>query len=287
MDGALGLQRDVELTEGRQLMEDCFDQLVEEYDTLEIGDLEDAEEGLAQTEGRFDLGNFESVLDDFISEKRGKEYVAYEVAAEGGAPKGPKEEAPADTGAAQEGTQERKVVRFDLDDESKVLSGHKDAELKEKTRELAMRRAAEEERGESDAGLVGERDRLTVTVRKADNWDCESVLSLVSNLDNHPALLSSKAGKARAERGRKQAAAAVIEEDDEEEEDEEVVVVVAGPRKKGETAEEKKARKQAVKQAKREARSRKKEKKIEFKHIKINQQQQQQSSGSHVSVRPY
>ncbi|QDZ24451.1 hypothetical protein HOP50_13g69900 [Chloropicon primus] len=272
------LRREASLREagtahGREIMEECFDQLVDEYDTLEIGDLEDAD--LEQTQGRFNLASFDNILDEFISDKKGKDYVVYE--------KVDGSKAPAAAAADPEAfTEAKKVVRYDLDDETKVLSGHTDLELKEKTRELAIRTEAEDDGG----GLVGERDRIAVTVKTQENWDCESVLSMVSNLDNHPALLSSASAKPRKHRN-----PAPIEEvaEDSEEEEEDATVLDDGAfvRKKGETAEEKKARKQAVKQAKREARARKKEKKIEYKHIKLNKQQQQLGSQGQVSIRPY
>ena len=173
------------------------------------------------------------------------------------------------------------MERYDLDDETRVLSGHADLELKEKTRELAMRASAEDDGG----GLVGERDRIAVEVPAEETWDCESVLSLVSNLDNHPALLTSASKRNKERRPKAIPEGEEEEEDDEEEEGGLVVDAEALVRKKGETAEEKKLRKQLVKQAKREARQRKKEKKVEFKHIKMNRQQQQQQQSA--SIRPY
>ena len=57
-------------------------------------------------------------------------------------------------------------------------------------------------------------------------------------------------------------------------------------RHKGETAEEKKARKQAVKQQKREARAAKKELKNQFKQMKNKKQLAQAGAHEGVSVRP-
>ena len=272
-------ERAAELTKGRELMEECFDQLVDEYDHLEIGDLEDAD--LDQTLGPgIGAERFDGILDEFLDEKRGKEYVVYERVEDAPGPAAmaaATPEAP-DQVDASVGV---RVERYDLDDETRVLSGHADLELKEKTRELAMRASAEDDGG----GLVGERDRIAVEVPAEETWDCESVLSLVSNLDNHPALLTSASKRNKERRPKAIPEGEEEEEDDEEEEGGLVVDAEALVRKKGETAEEKKLRKQLVKQAKREARQRKKEKKVEFKHIKMNRQQQQQQQSA--SIRPY
>ena len=275
-------ERALELTEGRQLMEDCFDKLVDEYDTLEIGDLEEAD--LEQTHGHLHLGSthIDSILDEFISEKRGKDYVAY-ASVDGAAPPklGLRAEAPEneENGTDSAAPVMTKVVRFDLDDETKILNA--DDDLKERTRSLALRslEAAEDESEDAEPVYVRVTDH-------SETWVCESVLSFASNLDNHPAVLSSSSGgKGRRLRRTPQGRIHEEEEEEEEEEAEERLAEPVLARAKGETAEEKKARKQAVKQAKREARIRKKEKKIEYKHVKLNKQQQQHQS--QASIRPY
>ena len=158
-------------------------------------------------------------------------------------------------------------------------------------------------------------------MQNAENWDCESVLSLRSNFDNHPGKIKSESGRrgngvgaslissTEAGKGTGQQAtirlskhgipldyvqrhsnvANTIQEEEEEEEgeesgvrEEEVVLV----RQKGETAEQKKARKQAVKQLKREARATKKEMKNRNKEARKRQQANTANGHEGVSIRP-
>ena len=127
--------------------------------------------------------------------------------------------------------------------------------------------------------------------KEENKWDCESVLSLRSNLYNHPGTITEptsrpprtiKLGKNGLPVGYGPGGAFVstkmegINEydgddggDREGEDDEDQLMwarPVTGPniRKKGETVEEKKARKAAVKAAKRESRATKKEMKVMF-----------------------
>jgi protein LTV1 len=122
---------------------------------------------------------------------------------------------------------------------------------------------------------------------RADRWDCESVLSLKSNIYNHPATLTEPPRAARAgvialdRRGfpagallpRRGRPARVDEggsgEEGESAGDEETVAARPAPpptdRPKDESAEEKRARKGAVKEARRAARASKKELKTAFK----------------------
>ena len=288
-------KRELELTEGRQMMEECFDQLVDEYDNLEIGDLEDAD--LEQTQGRFNLVHFDNILDEFISEKKGKEYVVYEQQessgiALGGAPSAKQQEGEGEEVVVGEDGEQvmRKIVRDDLDDESKILTANMDVELKTKTRELAIKVLEE-----SDDKVANLDDTKRIPVKGYENWDCESVLSLRSNFDNHPGKIVSQGTIKLSKKGIpldyvKRPAAINEEEDEDDEEEGQVGAAVNGGaplvRHKGETAEEKKARKQAVKQQKREARAAKKELKNQFKQMKNKKQLAQAGAHEGVSVRP-
>lgn len=143
-----------------------------------------------------------------------------------------------------------------------------------------------------------QRERVAVAVelgyRERERWDCESVLGLRSNLDNHPGQIAEPAAVRRMARGSggsgssgetairldargvplgvlppRSSAAAVTAtaaavrtcsgtaEDGKAEE--QGVVPWAQERRKGETVDEKRARKAAVKEAKRNARANKKE----------------------------
>ncbi|GLI61075.1 hypothetical protein VaNZ11_003340, partial [Volvox africanus] len=151
----------------------------------------------------------------------------------------------------------------------------------------------------------------TIVVQGVERWDCESILSLTSNLENHPGKivepqrrtggkggglirLSVKTGMpvvpggmAGDSRGRP-ATAPAIQEDEEEgasgegsgsgDEEEEGTGSVLDPgmltRRKGETAEERKARKAAVKEARRNQRTAKKEMKTMFRQQATRAQKQ-------------
>ncbi len=196
----------------------------------------------------------------------------------------------------------------------------KDEEVIAATRaRLAAAAAAAAQQGGADGGVGGAGEALpdtlgTVVVDRGERWDCESVLSLRSNLENHPGRIvepqSRTGGKggARIELSRKTGMPVLAaaggragvqgspiaeegedgegqegEEDDDsdalEEEEEEAQGAGNGPgvpleRRKGETAEERRARKAAVKEAKRAGRAAKKELKGLFKSEAAKQKRQ-------------
>ncbi|KAI8981205.1 LTV-domain-containing protein [Trametes punicea] len=101
---------------------------------------------------------------------------------------------------------------------------------------------------------------------KKDRWDCETILTTYSNLENHPRLIRARNDKPvpRIRLNPKTGMPSIAEEessktrphpdsDSSDENDEEKPVRITVARKKDETPEEKKARKQAVK-AERQAR---------------------------------
>jgi len=105
---------------------------------------------------------------------------------------------------------------------------------------------------------------------KKPKWDCESVLSTYSNLYNHPAVIKEAPSKKR----KAQLAKAALEQMDDDSDSSEVShSVISGKststvRPKGETAEERRIRKQAVKQERRERRAEKKANQFAFKERK-------------------
>ncbi|KAJ3362124.1 hypothetical protein GGF31_001808 [Allomyces arbusculus] len=138
-----------------------------------------------------------------------------------------------------------------------------------------------------------------------ERWDCESVLSTYSNLENHPKVISERGRKSKAKQSlAAQAAAAaaaagpatqillnqrtglpklahqgvVVEKSDDEDgsdDDEEQLVEAVNlgvARSKNEDKEEKRMRKQALKEAKREKRAVKKQLKTAFKDEKAKQE---------------
>ncbi|KAI0639864.1 Low temperature viability protein-domain-containing protein [Trametes polyzona] len=108
---------------------------------------------------------------------------------------------------------------------------------------------------------------------KKDRWDCETILTTYSNLENHPRLIKARQNKPvpKIRLDPKTGLPSVVEEQgarkqrqpdssatDDEDEDDSRPVRVTVARKKNETPEEKKARKQAVKAERQARRSEKK-----------------------------
>jgi len=128
-------------------------------------------------------------------------------------------------------------------------------------------------------------DRLTWRPER-NRWDCESVISTYSNLENHPRSLKMKkiqtSNKIQLRKGRpvyekEEVNLGIIFEDEqkEEESDEEeniTMVQLPNKREKNETKEEKKRRKRLVKQQRRIARQQKKALKKMFKEEKKKQE---------------
>ncbi|KAI8095765.1 Low temperature viability protein-domain-containing protein [Thamnidium elegans] len=140
-------------------------------------------------------------------------------------------------------------------------------------------------------------------MKKRETWDCQSIVSTYSNLENHPALINDKGPSKRiridpktgmpilveVERKKRASKKNRSEEQEEEEEEEEEsdgeqAENKGAPRTKEETKEEKKARKQAVKEAKKNRREEKKTTKSAFKDEEIRQkrilQQVRQARGA-------
>merc|ERR1711934_580668 len=111
---------------------------------------------------------------------------------------------------------------------------------------------------------------------REEEWDCETIVSTYSNIYNHPKALDQPRIQITKKTGvalgylpssmyKKQAPQQDEEEEDEDEEEEEEEVVNMGAKRRGETKEEKKARKAALKDLKRVRREHKKDLKNEFK----------------------
>jgi protein LTV1 len=237
------------------VIDERFEALALQYDEEEIGDLEDAgEEGAEGIAGASDVHQFDALLDEFRESQR----LAGQPVEAGGAA------APRATSALRE---QLEAHGFDDDDADVAIRGAKEA---------IGRFEAQEAAGKG----VPFADLEYVDLGPAERWDCETVLSLRSNLYNHPGtitepgrprtappgvirlnkaglpvgVLAPRGGAAGAAAAAAAAAAPPAR-----------AAVPAPERKRGETAEEKRARKELVKGAKREARVAKKELKGMFK----------------------
>ena len=261
------------------VIDEQFEQLALEYDEDELGEMDElADDGYIQ--GGADVEDFESVLDEFIRDHPRREELG-----------GP--------GAGLRGK------LFLAEDMERHGFGNDHAALSIQMAKEAIRKmeaaAAEHEDGEDGEdgdGAAPANAHVEIDRRKFERedakWDCESILSLRSNLYNHPGTITEpsskppktiKLGKNGLPVGygpngyvsTKTAGLEKIGDDDGSEgdsnddgDDDEDDMVWSKPstgpnvRKKGETAEEKKARKAAVKAAKRESRATKKEMKVMF-----------------------
>ncbi len=245
------------------VIDEQFEHLALEYDEDELGDMDELADDI---QGGADVEDFESVLDEFIRDHPRR-------------------------GDFGDGMQSKLFLAEDME---KHGFGNEHAALsiqmaKEAIRKMDEAAAAGESEDRPAANAHVEIDRRKFQ-KEENKWDCESVLSLRSNLYNHPGTITEptsrpprtiKLGKNGLPVGYGPGSAFVstkmggineLDEDGDDREDdgdEEQLMwarPMTGPnvRNKGETAEEKKARKAAVKAAKREARATKKEMKVMF-----------------------
>jgi len=267
-----------------EVIDERFEQLALEYDEDEIGDLEDAAaDGVLG--GVADIDKFAGIIDEYYNTR----------------------EKQAAAGRSAIADQLEAAGLSDEDGDVAIFKA-KEALHRGEAREAAHH-AQQDGNGNGIGGqIVGDDDVLVmmeVSDRQRERWDCESVLSLRSNLDNHPGKIVEQTGRSRRRRRIASTGLGTGEEDgivlnkhgfpkisgqynngpgtftggdgsdedededekEEKEEEGEGLVKVRTPillRKKGESAEEKKARKTAVKEAARNARLAKKELKMLF-----------------------
>ncbi|KAK9819819.1 hypothetical protein WJX72_002761 [[Myrmecia] bisecta] len=242
--------------ENLSVIDERFEHLALEYDSDEIGELDDEEVG-----GQASLDQFGGLMDQFLEDHRASVH-AHE--------SGLRYSTAADTTHASAAEAADAAI----------------AVLKARER-LRVAESMDDSRPAGD-GLP----HYLEEDEQAERWDCESVLSLRSNLDNHPAQigesgmkprlgqralahqirLSGKTGMPVGYVGPQKKAAS---ESGQELRDDASVLSHSSPlppRVKGEGAEEKKQRKQAVKEAKRDARATKKDLKVMYKKESVKQQ---------------
>lgn len=131
---------------------------------------------------------------------------------------------------------------------------------------------------------------------RQEEWDCETIVSTYSNIYNHPKALdqpriqiSKKTGVALGylpSSMYKKQESTLDEEEEEEDEEGEDEVVNLGAKRRGETKEEKKARKAALKDLKRVRREHKKELKNEFKKESELQKKEAVARGPRLRIKP-
>jgi len=246
-----------ERTDRRNLLgviDEGFEHLALEYDEDEIGELDDAAE-MGEIQGFADVSSFDPALDEFLQQR----------------------------GAAVDAVKGPRVNSFLKEEMEAHGFSDDDADVAINAARQCIRQAEEDEAN----GVSGSRQadmRMDVIVDDpSKHWDCESVLSFKSNLYNHPGTIteptsSRRPGVIRLDKNgmpmgvlsRRETAAKRMMPPPVQD-----PVAVATPpleRKKGESSDEKKARKNAVKEAKREARAAKKELKTMYKEESVKAQ---------------
>ena len=226
------------------VIDEQFEHLALEYDEDELGDMEDRAQGI---EGVADVSEFENVLDEFIKDHPKKD----------------------DNGGARSSL-------FLADEMEKYGFGNEHADVAIRMAKEAIR-AAEKAENDPHKPVANGHIEVDPAVFEKDRerWDCESILSLRSNIYNHPGTITEPGASTQPKTitlnkdglpvgymptGRDFVSVRPV--------DEEYSIrpkpAVQHIRKKDESAEEKKARKAAVKTARREARATKKELKVLF-----------------------
>lgn len=92
-------------------------------------------------------------------------------------------------------------------------------------------------------------------------WDCETILTTYTNTENHPKLIASERSNRKPKADKIQPKNEIIET---EKESSDIKINQGVPRKKGETAEEKKQRKLKMKEMRKEKRQNKKSLKLKY-----------------------
>lgn len=250
------------------VIDEQFEHLAVEYDEDELGYMDDKAD---EINGIADVHDFNHVLDEFVRDhpKRG------------------------------EGSNANDAKKIFLQEEMELYGfGNEDADVAIRMARQAIRRAEEAENDDS-AEKQRNYDPDILLEAKREKWDCESILSLKSNLYNHPGTItepsrqkSTAPGTIRLNKHGLPAdyipkagftSVKPIDEGEEIECDCSLPQALSS-RKKGESLEEKKERKAAVKAAKRQARVAKKELKMIFKQEKVKAEKRDANASVQPSI---
>lgn len=219
-----------------RLLDDRFEKIEEEY-----ADDDDESEYDSNAEDLEERADFDAILDEFLEK--------YEIVGKKMQPK-----LEGETSAAKLDSMRQGLIKPNVVEEEKK-------DMERSTRQKLTQSALE--------------PKLERPVqRQRETWDVQSVISTYSNLENHPSLINDRGPSKRIRIDPKTGMPVLVEverkqkkeqqqlegdaeeedeeEDDEEEDDEdgEPLENKGAPRSKAETKEEKKARKQAIKDAK-------------------------------------
>ncbi|KAI9491699.1 Low temperature viability protein-domain-containing protein [Zychaea mexicana] len=224
------------------LLDDRFDKIEEEYLREEDEDEYYEQEGQALEE----RADFESILDDFLDK--------YEIVGKKMQPK-----LDGETGGAKLDTIREALL-------ATKLSDNEDDDDNESVATVTTRTQQRSSKDKKESEFVDLFERPT---QRRDTWDCQSMLSTYTNLENHPQMIADRGPRKKITINPKTGMPVLVEaprkkkvqeegeqesdsedEEDDEDEDEEERINKGVRRSKAESKEEKKARKAAVKEAK-------------------------------------
>ncbi|GAA6014426.1 hypothetical protein JCM11491_007049 [Sporobolomyces phaffii] len=283
--------------EGLRTLDDRFDQIEKMYDESDDdswggggGSDDDDDEGAEQGEfhgpQREDL---EQIMDDFLSRyeviggkmrQQLKPTTEFDAAAYDGLDD---DEAERRRNASKLDRIRASLANLDLEGGGEADEVEQRRREKDRILKIVERQEREEERRARKGGLGTPKVDI-LEDRRHDRWDCETVLSTYSNLSNHPRLLRIRDNKLKSSKPAQikldpktgfplvngelvNGKDTIMEEDEgaeDEEEMEEYIPKETIKRPRGETAEEKKARKALVKEERQSRRTEKKQTKESF-----------------------
>lgn len=298
---------DAEKAEQQRVLDELFDKtLAEEYDDEQLGELEEDD---PETRGELVLEGdlLDAIVEDFVT-------VRLEMLNDEGKVGNPLRTGNRLKEILEECDREREL-------EEAEAQARREAEGGDTTPEDDDFDNGEEELEQTLQALYTRNAYLTA--REEEQWDCETIVSTYSNMDNHPTILREESLNKKKKK-KKSALLATMddealalaaqnktkivlskktgmplgvfetakkEKDDREvakaaeEDDDAAAALLLSKRAKSETKEEKKARKEAVKQLKNQRRQEKKQWKTAFKDEE--QRQLTQTTGGKVSIFKY
>ncbi|XP_077991122.1 protein LTV1 homolog isoform X2 [Glandiceps talaboti] len=268
----------IKRNEGLTLLDDRFEKIYEQYDDDEIGAL-DHEEVAGNIQPDSDL--LSAVLSEFEKKQRESKTTNF-------------------TASETSRPSEIKPVEKKQETVVKEESSSMDGEGDDRKGLPDLRRDIIDVNYDDDYSTSSSEDELVamVTQEPKEEWDCETVISTYSNLHNHPTViaeptkpkpkkieLSQKTGMPKDVLPKRNQPRRPVNDSDSDSDDldEDFKRPVAPPRRKNETPEERRARKQMVKQDRRDRRVEKKANQQAFKteekrqeKVMINLQQNMQ-----------
>eukprot|EP01117_Protostelium_nocturnum_P012991 TRINITY_DN4813_c0_g1_i1.p1 TRINITY_DN4813_c0_g1~~TRINITY_DN4813_c0_g1_i1.p1 ORF type:complete len:385 (+),score=121.51 TRINITY_DN4813_c0_g1_i1:295-1449(+) len=249
----------------RQIMEERFENVLNQYDDDQIGELE---EGFG---GKINVEDLDDVLDDFLDYQANNKIL---LTGERGKRHGIKENEDEDTDDSgqyeseegEEGEETNEGNAF-----SDTRSTRSSASRPTKIWDTHIQKYLD--------GTAATSEKVQIEMEEDDEeeekWDCESIISTYSNLENHPKLIVEESKRKIKLSNKSGLPVGVLPQKPKKKMESEIIPENKGVRRnREETKEEKKLRKNAIKEERSKQRELKKDLRVAFKNEKLNQQQQ-------------